>query len=160
MDNHFKIITPVYNADKYIKKCIDSLKAQVYKNFEVVIVNACSTDNTGKIIENEIKEDARFHLINNKVRQCALKNTVEGIHYLCKNDEDIIAIVDGDDWLSSPHSLEYLNKVYQNKDIWTTYGQFELLSTGKIGMNGNEYWCQEQGADFKRFWMRRFYFSQ
>jgi len=159
MDNKFTIITPVYNAEKYIKKCITSLKNQVYKNYEVVIIDACSTDKTGEIIKKEIKDDKRFHLITNKVRQCALKNTVEGIHYLCKNDEDIITIVDGDDWLSSVQSLEYLNSVYQDKNIWTTYGQFEILSTGKIGMSGKELWCKEIGQDFKRFWMKRFYFS-
>ena len=44
------IIVPVYNTGKYIKKCLDSLVNQTLKNFEIIIVNDCSTDNSEEII--------------------------------------------------------------------------------------------------------------
>ena len=154
MNNKFKIITPVYNAEKYIKKCIDSLKAQLYKNYEVVIIDACSTDKTGDIIKKEIKGEDKFHLITNKVRKHALENTIDGIHHICENDEDIIVIVDGDDWLRNPYVLQYLNKIYQDENVWTTYGQFISLST-KL----KSACCIEIKGKFNRFRMRDFYFS-
>ena len=154
MNNKFKIITPVYNGEKYIKKCIDSLKAQSYKDFEVVIINACSTDKTREIIEQEIKGKENFHLINNKDRKYALENTIDGIRHICKNDEDIIVIVDGDDWLRNPYVFKHLNKVYQDKNVWTTYGQFISLSTRLKSAC-----CMEIKGKFNRFRMRDFYFS-
>ena len=156
--NNFKIITPVFNSEKWIKKCIDSLKSQTYKNFEVVIINDCSTDGTAKIIKKEIADDKRFFFIDNKAKSCALENTVKGIHYICKEDEDIIVIVDGDDWLASNDVLEHLNEVYQ-KDIWVTWGQFKLVSDNKICKTNNENWCIGVPAEFNRKKIKRFDFS-
>ena len=57
MEQNFKIITPVYNSEQWIKKCIDSVKAQSYSNFEHIIVDDCSTDNTLQIAIAETEED-------------------------------------------------------------------------------------------------------
>jgi len=157
-NNKFKIIVPVYNAEKWIEKCLKSIKSQSYKDYEVIVINDCSTDKTAGIIKKEIVNDKRFFFIDNKIKSCALENTIKGIHYICKNDEDIIVIVDGDDWLSSNDVLEYLNKVYQ-EDIWTTWGQFKLLSTNQICKAGKENWCKDIDKEFKRKTMKRFYFS-
>lgn len=42
-------IIPVYNTSKYLKKCIDSILRQTYADFEIILVNDCSTDNSGEI---------------------------------------------------------------------------------------------------------------
>ena len=47
--------------------------------------------------------------------------------------DDIIVEIDGDDWLLHPFVLQYLNQVYQNKDIWMTYGQYLAYPTGEYG---------------------------
>ena len=156
--NVFKIIIPVYNAENYIKQCIDSIKMQEYTDYRAVIINDLSTDNTANIIETEIKDDPRFTFINNSIKKCALENTIVGIREICDNDEDIVVIVDGDDWLPNKTVLTRLNAVYQ-EDIWITWGQFELLSTKEICKFGDDLWCGEIVDDFKRHEMNRFYFS-
>lgn len=158
MQNNFKIIIPIYNSEKWAKKCIDSVKMQKYTNYEVIIVNDCSTDKTSEIIKQEIKGFNKFHFIDNTIKSCALENTVKGIRYICKNDEDIIVILDGDDWLVSDDVLSHMNQVYK-EDIWITWGQFKLLSDNKICKHKGENWAGEIKGKFHRRWMKRYLFS-
>ena len=58
------IIIPVYNSEKYLAQCLDSILSQTCKNFEVILVNDGSTDNSWKICEKYCKKDTRFKLIN------------------------------------------------------------------------------------------------
>ena len=66
-DNLVSIITPVYNGEKYIKDCIESVLNQTYKNLEMIIINDGSADNTEKIIKNYMKENSiikwRYYVI-------------------------------------------------------------------------------------------------
>jgi len=59
------ILTPVYNTEKYLAECIESVLAQTYRNFEYVIVNNCSTDGTLAIAESYARKDARIRVHNN-----------------------------------------------------------------------------------------------
>lgn len=59
------IVLPTYNGENYIKDSIQSVLEQSYKNWELIIVNDCSTDSTKEIVENFIKQDERIKLINN-----------------------------------------------------------------------------------------------
>ena len=52
----FNIIIPVFNAEKYIEKCLNSIKKQSYKNYQVKIIDDCSTDNSYLIIRSIIKK--------------------------------------------------------------------------------------------------------
>ena len=58
------IIVPVYNTEKYLSFCLDSLILQTFKDFEVICVNDGSTDNSEKILENYSKFDDRIKYIN------------------------------------------------------------------------------------------------
>ena len=63
MDNLISIITPSYNSNLFIKKCIDSVLAQTYTNWEMIIVDDVSQDNSNEIIEEYIKNDSRIQFI-------------------------------------------------------------------------------------------------
>ncbi len=56
----FSIITPVYNEEKYITQCIDSVLGQTYDNFELILVDDGSTDNCAQIMDEYAKKDARI----------------------------------------------------------------------------------------------------
>lgn len=60
----FSILIPVYNSALYIEQCIKSIKNQSYKNFECIIVNDGSTDNSLDLINDIIENDARFTVIS------------------------------------------------------------------------------------------------
>ena len=54
------VIVPVYNSERYLSNCLDSILAQVYKNFEIVLVNDGSTDKSGDICEFYSEKDRRI----------------------------------------------------------------------------------------------------
>ena len=60
----FSIIIPVYNVEKYIKKCLDSVFNQTFKDFEVICVNDGSTDSSLDILKEYAAKDARIKIIN------------------------------------------------------------------------------------------------
>ena len=61
MNPLISIVIPVFNAEKYIKQCIDSVLAQTYDNYEIIIVNDGSTDKTGELIDYYSKKYNRIH---------------------------------------------------------------------------------------------------
>ena len=128
--NKFIIIVPVYNAEKYIKKCLESILTQKYKNYELVVIDDCSTDDTYKIInEMYAKYNDRFTIHRTDYRiGSPIENFIKGIELCSINKEDVLVTVDGDDWLYDNNVLTYLNKVYQDEEIYMTYGQYEPLS--------------------------------
>ncbi len=98
---------------------------QNYENYRVIYINDASPDGTGALVEEYIKEKKRRHgvtLLQNETRVGKLANVYRAVH-LCSPDE-IIVELDGDDWLAHSKVLTKLNLVYQDPDIWMTYGQF------------------------------------
>lgn len=127
--NNFVIVVPVYNAENYIEKSIESILSQDYKNYQLIVVDDCSTDRTYEIICDLHKKYNNFLKIRNDVRVGSpLHNLIKGINLSSKNDEDIIVTVDGDDWLENDDVLNYLNEIYQDENVYMTYGQYTPLS--------------------------------
>lgn len=63
-DNLVSIVVPVYNAEKFIRDTIETVKQQTYANWELLLVNDCSSDKSIEIIREYEKEDSRINLIN------------------------------------------------------------------------------------------------
>ena len=97
------IIIPAYNLENYIEKCVDSLKEQSFRDFEALIINDGSSDNTAKICEKIAKEDSRFRLINQKNGGVSSARN----HGLREAVGKYIAFIDGDDLVGRLY-LEYL----------------------------------------------------
>jgi glycosyltransferase involved in cell wall biosynthesis len=133
MNNHFKIIIPFYNVEKWIGLTIKSVKAQKYTNFQCIIVNDISTDNSEEVVNPIIEGDSRFVLINNKEKSYALKNIYDAIEYSNPSSEDIIITLDGDDWFASADVLSYLSDFYDREKCWLTYGSYAEYPSGIKG---------------------------
>lgn len=102
------IVTPVYNVEKYLDRCIQSVLKQTYTNFELILVNDGSTDKSREVCEHWSKNDSRvkvIHQINSGVS--AARNTA--LH-VCTGE--YITFLDSDDWLESNY-LEELYKAMQ-----------------------------------------------
>ena len=65
MNEKISVIVAVYNTEKYLKKCIESLLSQSYKNMEIIIVEDCSKDNSKQVLEG-YKNNPKIKIIYNK----------------------------------------------------------------------------------------------
>ena len=134
MKNKFIIIIPLYNAAKWIKLSLETIKLQSFENFECVIIDDKSTDDSIDVISKIIGDDDRFHLITNNVNVgSSLENFIKGFDYINPADDDIIVRLDGDDWLSSVFVLEYLDNIYNSTGCWLTYGTYQTYPSGQDG---------------------------
>lgn len=86
------VIVPVYNTEKYLPKCLDSIINQTYKNLEIILVDDGSTDTSGKICDKYAKEDKRIKVIHKEnggqssARNAGIK--ASGGEYICFSDSD------------------------------------------------------------------------
>lgn len=89
------VTVPVYNTSKYLRKCLESLKAQTLDNIEFILVDDGSTDGSGAICDEYAKEDSRFKVIHQKngglavARQTGLDSAIG----------EYIIVCDSDDWV-------------------------------------------------------------
>jgi FkbM family methyltransferase len=124
--NRFVIVSPFWNAENYIEKCIKSVASQDYENYHHILIDDLSDDNgwnrAKDLIETfpeEIKE--KFTLIKNPKNRGAIKNQLSAIKDYAA-DDDIIMLLDGDDWLVNNNSIfHYYNDIY-NRGYEFTYG--------------------------------------
>ncbi len=92
----FSIIVPVYNVEKEIRKCLDSLKNQTYDDFEVLCVDDCGNDSSMDIVNEYAQNDSRFKVLTHEhnrgvsaARNTGLDNAIG----------EFVMFVDSDDWL-------------------------------------------------------------
>lgn len=89
------IITPTYNCAEFIARTLDTVIAQTYKNWEMIIVDDCSSDNTKEIVEEYIKKDSRikYHLLEENsgaaVARTTAMNLAKGSYMAFLDSDDI-----------------------------------------------------------------------
>ena len=127
MDELISIIVPIYNVEKYLRECLDSIQNQTYQNFECIMVNDGSTDNSKQIAE-EYLVDSRFRLINQSNKGLSgARNT--GISHI-REESTFISFVDSDDYVY-PNFLETLVE-YIEEDVDIIEGMVEHYHNGNI----------------------------
>lgn len=89
------VVVPVYNNEKYLSKCIDSILNQTYKDIEIVCVDDGSTDSSGQILDNYAKKDSRIKVIHKENEGVSVARNI-GIK---ESTMPIIAFVDSDDYI-------------------------------------------------------------
>ena len=104
------IIVPVYNVEKYLKRCLDSLVNQTLKDIEIICVNDGSTDGSLAILDEYVRNDDRIVVINQENSgQSVARN--RGID-VAKGE--YLGFVDSDDWVSEDYFEKLHNSAIQN----------------------------------------------
>lgn len=125
------IITPSYDSEKFISDTIQSVLNQTYKNWEMIIVDDCSPDNSNKVIEKYCKQDNRIKLIKLEKNSGPAIARNRGIK---EAKGRYIAFLDSDDmWL--PYKLETQVKFMQQNNVSLCYSSYFLIdeNSKKIG---------------------------
>ena len=108
------IIVPVYNVEKYLEKCVNSIINQTYRNLEIILIDDGSTDNSGIICDELAKKDSRINVIHKENEGVSVTKNL-GIKV---STSDYVAFVDSDDWLTEDYcECLYKNMVETNADV-------------------------------------------
>ena len=122
------VIVPVYNVEKYLEKCINSIKNQTYKNLEIILVDDGSPDNCPALCDSLSKTDDRikvFHKENGGVssaRNLGLENATG----------EFVAFVDSDDYLEKTYYADMVALIDKKTDIVTSNITINSLKGSKI----------------------------
>ncbi len=122
-EKRFSVIIAAYNIEGYIERAIESVENQTFKDIEIIVVNDCSTDNTGKIISKLCDKYGNIIYLKHEEnkRLGAVRNTG-----LAKATGEYIVFLDGDDYLADNDVLEKLDKVIGEDKTDVIYLGFEI----------------------------------
>lgn len=135
MMHRFKIVVPSFNSIDYLSKTLHSIEIQSDKDFDVCVIDDGSTvKGQREIITDFCVRNGWKSLFNEKNRG-ALYGMVQAIPMLDCQDDDVIVVVDGDDWLAHGDVLKKLRQVYTENDVYLTWGQCEIYPGGKTAVN-------------------------
>lgn len=142
-DYKFAIIVPNYNNDHgeykgktFFQNCIESVLNQTYKNFELIIVDDCSTDTSVETVEKYV--DKRIHLIKNIRKRYNGGSRNVGIEYAKTTDANYICFLDSDDWWKTNEVLEMINKKLYNHEM-LIMGAEMLYPSGTTHTQSNKF---------------------
>ena len=122
MDNRFIIVIGSYNNEKWVAQNIESVLKQTHKNWRMVYYDACSEDNTYEIAKRYMEQDNRINLITTGQRNLKTWLFDHLTEFEDIRPNDIICVLDGDDFMSGEEVLNYLNEAYNQTNCWMTYG--------------------------------------
>ncbi len=109
-DNKVSVVVPIYNVEKYLNRCLQSIINQSYKNIEIILVNDGSTDNSLQIAEEEEKNDSRIKIITQKNQGLSMaRNT--GIQHATG---EYICFVDSDDFVHKDYVKCLIENLEEN----------------------------------------------
>lgn len=111
------IIIPIYNSEKYVSKCLDSVVNQTYENIEIILINDGSKDNSINIIKDYAKKDKRIVVID-KENEGVSKTRNLGIK---KSTGDYIMFIDNDDYIDKTYVETYI----KNSDYDIVIGSYK-----------------------------------
>lgn len=135
IDNKVSVIIPVYNAEKYIEKTINSVLEQTYKDYEIILVDDCSKDNSREVIEQYVRDNENivyFCLEENSGAAVARNKGLE----LAKGR--YIAFLDSDDtWESSKLEKQILQM--RNTGCAFSYTRYDLVNERNETIKGKVY---------------------
>ena len=118
------LVIAMYNVAHAIERNVEGVKSQTFRNFQCILIDDISTDDTVELARKAIGDDERFRLIVNEDKKYKTRNVVEGIEMAGADDEDVIVLLDGDDELASERALQIVADTYARDDCWMTYGSY------------------------------------
>ena len=120
-----------YNYEKYILKTLESIKSQTYRNFEIIIVDDCSNDNSCKIIEDFISEnqDLKITLIKQSSNQGQMASMIRGLDIA---QGQFVSFIDSDDILMPDYAKHHIRVHLQTSVAFTSCQIIEIGEDDEI----------------------------
>lgn len=126
--SNISVIVPIYNAEKFLDKCIRSILNQTYNKFELILVNDGSTDSSLEICNKYKKRDKRVRIINKK-NEGVIEARKKGIR---EAKFDYVTFVDADDWIHKKCLEIAWNEINKTNSDIVVFNMFKVV--GKLGL--------------------------
>lgn len=110
------VIVPVYNVEKYLHRCIDSILVQTFEDFELILIDDGSPDRCGAICDEYAEQDNRIHVIHQENRGLSAARNAGIDWVLLHRNSQWLSFVDSDDWIH-PQYLEFLLSAVQSNHV-------------------------------------------
>ena len=130
------VVTPVYNTEKYLPECIESVLGQTYPNWEYVIVNNCSTDKSLEIAKRYVQENPRIRVHDNITFLNQMQNWNHSMHQI-SSESKYCKVVHADDWLF-PECLDRMVEVAEANPTVGIVGAYRL-DERRVNLDGLPY---------------------
>ncbi len=128
MNEKVSVIIPVYNVEKFLKRCVDSIINQSYDNLEILLIDDGSIDNSGVICDDYSKKDKRIIVIHKKNEGLGLTRNV-GIEY---STGKYLMFVDSDDYIEKNTVKDSIKTIIKDDSDIVMYGLKRIRNNGKI----------------------------
>ncbi len=112
------LIIPIYNGEKYLRQCIDSILCQTFQDFEIIFVNDCTPDNSIEIIKEYAQNDNRIKIIKNLWNKGQGASRNEGIKHATG---EYLMFQDQDDWFEPTAFEEAYNQITKNNNDYVIF---------------------------------------
>lgn len=122
------IIIPIYNSSKYLRRCLDSILNQTYTNFECILVNDGSTDNSGEVCNEYSLKDNRFKSFHKKNEGVSSTRN----YGLDRAKGEWIIIIDSDDYVENDYVKGFLNAPFESELVIQSISDY---SKGDVNCN-------------------------
>lgn len=131
------VIIPVYNVEKYLRQCMDSVIGQTLKDIEIICVNDGSTDNSGKILDEYAKKDKRIKVIHQDNKGLGAARNV-GINLATST---YLYFVDSDDWIDKTCLEKLYQRIFECDADLCIYGMHRYDEQNGIVSDNNYFSC-------------------
>lgn len=140
------VVVACYNVEKYVQKCVDSIKKQTYKNLEIILYDDCSKDNTREILNEIKKQDNRIKVFLGKENYGPGGAKQEGLK---RCSGEYVCFVDSDDYIGENYIMDMIKTVKEDKDI-------DIVSTNftKVDQNGNVSYIRDYKNNETVLWQK------
>ena len=135
MKDLISIIIPVYNVEKYLRKCLDSVINQSYNNLEIIIINDNSTDNSLNILLEYKKLDSRIKVINLEKNKGVSYSRNIGID---NSNGEYITFIDSDDYVEIDYIETLYNLIKENNYDISIVGFTKIINDKKYCLSNNK----------------------
>ena len=140
MDSLISVIVPIYKVEKYLKKCIESIQKQTYKNLEIILVDDGSPDKCGEICDEYAENDSRIIVIHKK--NGGLSSARNAGIEIAKGD--YIGFVDSDDYIEPYMYEKLLDAIEQNNS------KLSVCAINYVFENGKKI-CKSKSSENRNF---------
>lgn len=133
---HFRfcVISRERHASASALRCLDSVLVQDYPEdkYRHIFIDDASEDDTASLVEEWLEQHpkAPVTFISQKKRLSGTHNTLEALRKV--QDDEIVVELNGDDWLPDRGVLQFLNRVYQDADVWLTYNSCRVSGSWRV----------------------------